>query len=448
LNSNQNQNNLEITLDKHAANQASVKISLNEADYQPKVEAKLKDYAKKAVIKGFRPGKAPVSMVKRMYGTSVMVDEINSILSSSLNTYLKEQPFKILGDPLPVIESADKIDWDNQKEFDFEYRIGFVENINIDLNQDLAVSAYNVEIDDATVQDAIDNLRSQYGKMTNPEVSEKDDFLYGDLKSEDGSIEKTFSLPLSKVKEEKLQNFIGLKKGDVITLNPQETITENTTELTGVAEEDLSGNFTFTVQNINRTENSELDQEFFDKIFGPDQIVSEEAFRNKVKDVLAENYNKEIKVYSEEKLKEALVSKADIQLPDGFLKEWLIRANEGQVTEQQVEDEYPIYAKQLVWSLISNKIATENDIKAEHADVIEKTKQMIREQFASSGMGAQMESSMDLFVDNYLKGKDGQNYMQMMTSVQNDKVLGFVKEKAGVTEEFISVEKFKELLQN
>jgi trigger factor len=284
--------------------------------------------------------------------------------------------------------------------------------------------------------------------MTNPEVSEKDDFLYGDLKSEDGSIEKTFSLPLSKVKEEKLQNFIGLKKGDVITLNPQETITENTTELTGVAEEDLSGNFTFTVQNINRTENSELDQEFFDKIFGPDQIVSEEAFRNKVKDVLAENYNKEIKVYSEEKLKEALVSKADIQLPDGFLKEWLIRANEGQVTEQQVEDEYPIYAKQLVWSLISNKIATENDIKAEHADVIEKTKQMIREQFASSGMGAQMESSMDLFVDNYLKGKDGQNYMQMMTSVQNDKVLGFVKEKAGVTEEFISVEKFKELLQN
>jgi trigger factor len=110
LNSNQNQNNLEITLDKHAANQASVKISLNEADYQPKVEAKLKDYAKKAVIKGFRPGKAPVSMVKRMYGTSVMVDEINSILSSSLNTYLKEQPFKILGDPLPVIESADKID--------------------------------------------------------------------------------------------------------------------------------------------------------------------------------------------------------------------------------------------------------------------------------------------------------------------------------------------------
>ncbi|MDX5478621.1 MAG: trigger factor family protein, partial [Cyclobacteriaceae bacterium] len=103
---------MEITLDKHSANQASVKIKLNEADYQPKVDAKLKDYAKKAVIKGFRPGKAPVSMVKRIYGTSVLVDEINNILSSSLNDYLKSQTFRILGDPLPVIEDADKINWE------------------------------------------------------------------------------------------------------------------------------------------------------------------------------------------------------------------------------------------------------------------------------------------------------------------------------------------------
>jgi trigger factor len=451
LNSNQNQNNLEITLDKHSANQASVKISLNEADYQPKVDAKLKDYAKKAVIKGFRPGKAPVSMVKRMYGTSVMVDEINDILSSSLNNYLKEQTFKILGDPLPVIENADKINWETQKEFDFEYRIGFVENINVDLNSNLEASSYNVEIDDATIEDAISNLRSQYGKMTNPEVSEEDDFIYGDLKSEDGSLEKTFSLPLSKVNKASLNNFVGVKKGDVINFVPSETISEDAAAIIGVSEEEvdkLSGTFTFTVQNINRTALADFDQEFFDKLFGPGQVDSEEGLRAKVKEILTENYNKEIKVYSDEKLKEALVSKANIALPDDFLKEWLLRANEGKVTEEQVEQEYPIYARQLVWSIISNEIAKENEIKAEHADVVEKTKEMIREQFASSGMGAQLESSMDLFVDNYLKGNEGQNYMQMMTSVQNEKVLGFVREKAGVPEEFISVDKFKQLLEN
>lgn len=441
---------MEISLDKHAANQASVKIKLNEADYQPKVDAKIKDYAKKATMKGFRPGKAPITMVKKMYGTSVLVDEINSILTSSLNDYLKAQTFKILGDPLPVIEEAANIDWDSQKEFEFKYRIGFVEDIAVDIEGVEAVS-YKMDMDDKEVEDAIQNLRSQYGKMTNPEVSQENDFLYGDLKSEDGSFEKTFSMPLSAVDAGSLKQFIGLKKGDVVTFDLAKAIKENLAATIGVTEEEaakLSGNFTFTVQNINRTELAELNQEFFDKLFGEGQVDSEEAMRNKVKEILSENYNKELRVFGEEKIKEKLVAKANIDLPEDFLKEWLFRANEGKVTNEQVEKEYPIYAKQLTWTLISNKIAKDNGIQAEHADVIEKTKEMIREQFASSGLGSQMEASMDMFVDNYLKGNEGQNYMQMLTSVQNEKVLDFVREKGNLKEEVIKIDKFKELLEN
>lgn len=442
---------MEISLDKQSANQASVKIKLNEADYQPKVEAKLKDYARKANIKGFRPGKAPVSMIKKMYGTSVLVDEINELLSSSLNTYLKEQTFKILGDPLPMIEDADAIDWKNQKEFEFQYKIGFVENIEFKLDESLNATSYKIEMSDSEVEEAITNLRSQYGKMTNPEVSEENDFLYGDLKSEDGEFEKTFSLPLSKVEKKSLKKFVGVKKGDVIELDPSKVIKEELAETVGVEEDEiekLSGKFTFTVQNINRTELADFDQEFFDKLFGPNQVESEEAMREKVREIISENYNKEAVVYSDEQLKDKLIDSAKIDLPEEFLKEWLLKANEGKVTAEQVEKEYPIYAKQLKWTLISNKVAQDNEIKPEHEDVIEKTKEMIREQFASSGMGAQMEDSMDMFVDNYLQGNEGQNYMQMMTSVQNDKVLGFVKEKANVKEESISADKFKELVEN
>jgi trigger factor len=130
------------------------------------------------------------------------------------------------------------------------------------------------------------------------------------------------------------------------------------------------------------------------------------------------------------------------------LKEWLFKANEGKVTQDQVDQEYPIYAKQLSWTILSNEVAKDNNIKAEHADVIEKTKEMVREQFASSGLGAQLEESMDMFVDNYLQGNEGQNYMQMMTSVQNEKVLAFVKENIDLTEEVITIEKLKELLEN
>jgi trigger factor len=442
---------LEITLDKHAANQASVKIRLNEADYQPKVEAKLKDYAKKATIRGFRPGKAPLQMVKKMYGTAVLVEEINEILSSSLNDYLKAQTFKILGDPLPVVENADKIDWDTQKEFEFQYKIGFVDDIAVDLSGNIDAKNYTIDMDGKEVEDAIQNLRSQYGKMTNPEVSQDNDFLYGDLKSADGGFEKSFSLPISKIEEKAKNQFIGLKKGDVVEFDPSKTIKEDLAETVGVSEEEaasLSDKFVFTVQNINRTELADLDQEFFDKLFGIGQVDSEEALREKVKSILSENYNKELRVYTEEKIKEALVAKANIDLPEAFLKEWLFKANEGKVTVDQVEEEYPIYAKQLVWTLISNKIAKDNGIQAEHADVIEKTKEMLRDQFASYGMIGQLEDSMDRFVDNYLKGNEGNNYMQMLTSVQNEKVLAFVKEKADVKNEVVDVDQFKKLLEN
>lgn len=442
---------MEITLDKQSENQASIKIKLLEADYQLKVDAKVKDYARKANIKGFRPGKAPILMVKKLYGTSVLVDEINNILSSSLQDYLKEQSFKILGDPLPVTEDADQIDWKSQKEFEFQYKIGFVEDLDLTIDNKIKVANYTVSVDEKTIEDAIQNMRRQYGKMTNPEESQENDFLYGDLKSLDGTFEQTLSLPLSKITGKSLKNFVGVKNGAEIEFEPDKSINEDLAETLNISEEEaagISGKFTFIVQNINRTEDAELDQEFFDKVFGPNNVSNDDEFRNKVKEILSENYNKEAKVYNDEQMKEAIVASTKVNLPETFLKEWLIKANNGKVTEEQVEKEYPIYAKQLIWSLISNQISKNFEIKAEHEDVVEKTKEMIREQFSASGLGSQMEERMDMFVDNYLQGNEGQNYMQMMTSVQNEKVLNFSREKITITEKEVTIDKFKEILEN
>jgi trigger factor len=442
---------LEITLDKHAANEASVKIKLEEADYQPKVDAKIKDYAKKATIKGFRPGKAPFGMVKNLYGTSVLVEEINAILSKSLNDYLKAQEFEVLGDPLPKEEETDSIDWKKQKEFEFAYKIGFLEKIPVDLDQKLEVKTYSITLSDKEVNEALDNIKKQYGKMTNPEESAANDFLYGDLKAEDESFEETLSLPLKEMDGRSVKKFLGVKKGDTISFDPSKAIKGDLADILNIGKEEaekLIGNFTFTVQNINRTEEATLDQELFDKVFGPSQVDSEEAFLDKIKTILTENYQKEAKVFNEEQLKESLIKAHPLDLPEAFLKEWLVRANEGKFSPEEVEKEFPAYAKQLTWSLLSNQIAKENEIKAEHEDVIEKTKEMIREQLASSGMGSQLEDNMDMFLENYLQGNEGKNYMQMLTAVQNEKVLNFVREKAKIKEEKIGVEKFKELLEN
>ncbi|WP_026969542.1 trigger factor [Algoriphagus terrigena] len=441
---------MEITLDKHSANQASIKITLNEADYQPKVDAKLKDYAKKAAIKGFRPGKAPISMVKGMYGVSILVDEINAILGESLNTYLKEQTFRILGEPLPVEKEDNSIDWKTQKEFDFEYKIGFVDSVNVALDNTTKGTKYSIQVDEKLVNETIENLKSQYGNSTNPEVSEANDNIYGDLKATEGEFTKTLSLPTSKLSKKLAAKFIGLSKDAVVEFQAKDVKKDEWSEAFGLTDEEAaeaSGAFTFEVKNINRTEAAELNQEFFDKIFGPETVASEEEFTAKVKETLQDSYNRESKVFTDEELKKVLVAKANLDLPEAFLKEWLLKANQGKVSEADVENEYPLYANQLTWSLISNQIAKDNSIQAEHEDVIEKTKEMVREQFASSGLGSQLEASMDMFVDNYLKGNEGQNYMNMLTSVQNEKVLAFVQEKIDLTEKTISIDEFKELLE-
>ena len=441
---------MEITLDKHSSNQASIKIKLIEADYQPKVDAKLKDYVKKAVIKGFRPGKAPISMVKNMYGVSLLVDEVNAILGEALNAYLKEQTFKILGDPLPVEKEDNSIDWKTQKEFEFEYRIGFVDGIDLTLDSKIEGTKYSIKVDEKLLNETLDNLKTQYGKSTNPEVSQADDNIYGDLKSVEGELSKTLSLPLAKISKKLADKFIGISKETVVEFDAKEVKKDEWTEAFGLESEEIDqakGAFTFTVKNINRTETAEMDQEFFDKIFGPDVVKSEEEFLAKVKDTLQSSYDRESKVFTDEELKKVLTEKAKVDLPVDFLKEWLLRANQGKVTNEDVEKEFPIYASQLTWSLISNHLAKENGVQAEHEDVIEKTNEMIREQFASSGLGSQMEASMDMFVDNYLKGNEGQNYMNMLTSVQNDKVMALVQEKIKLNEKQITIDEFKELLE-
>ncbi|EAZ80713.1 trigger factor [Algoriphagus machipongonensis] len=440
---------MEISLDKQSANQASIKIKLNEADYQPKVDAKLKDYAKKANIKGFRPGKAPVSMVKNIYGTSVLVEEINSILSESLNNYLKEQTFKVLGEPLPV-ENNETIEWKTQKEFDFEYKIGFVEEVKVPLDKKFKGTKYSIKVDDKLVEETIENLKSQSGNSTNPEVSEAGDHIYGDLVATDSGFSKTLSLDLSKITKKLAGKFTGISKDAVVEFDSKDIKKAQWEEALGMTEEEAEsakGPITFTVKNINRTEEAEMNQDFFDKVFGPGVVTTEEEFIAKVKETLQGNYDKESKAFTDEELKKELTAAAKVDLPEEFLKEWLIRANEGKVSSEEVEKEFPMYAKQLTWSLISNQLATENKIQAEHEDVIAKTKEMIKEQFASSGLGSQMEDSMDMFVDNYLKGEDGQNYMNMLTSVQNDKVLAYVQETVDLKEKEITIDEFKELLE-
>lgn len=441
---------MDITLDKKDSNVASIKIKLNEADYQSKVDEKIKDYSKKAQIKGFRPGKVPQGVIKKMYGKSILVEEINHMVGHALQDYIRDNELKILGEPIPNQQSVDKVDWDNQNDFEFEYNVGLVDDFEVKLDKKVKVTSYEIEADQKVLDETLDNVRTQFGSMTNPEKSEEGDILFGSLKQDDFSHDTT--IDTNDMTKTNAKKFIGKSKGAEIKVDLSKLYKEESkraAQLGKTADEiaDMDMNFVFEVKNVNRRELAEVNQELFDKTFGEGTVDSEEAFMEKIKDTVSENYARETQAWLTKTIQDTLVEKSAIALPDEFLKEWLKLTGEGKVTDADIENEYSIYADQLRWNLISGQVAKDNEIKAEHEDITDATRKMIEAQFMGSGMG-QFADQMDAFVDNYLQGENGQNYMKMAEQVQGEKVIEFIKEKISISNKKVSLDKFKDIVQN
>ncbi len=441
---------MDITLNKKDNTNASIKIILNEADYQPNVEQKIKEYRKNANIKGFRPGKVPASYIKKLYGKSVLVEEINSLLSKSLTDYIKENDLKILGEPIPNQEDAAKIDWDNQKDFEFEYTLGLVDEFDIKLDDKFKVEKYVIEVTDKVMKETMDNLTKQHGETESVKESKAEDTLEGKLSTADGDIQEKVVLPIEDAEKKEQKQFMGLKKGDEVKFDIAKTFksAEAKSRLLGQNETDAeaaSGEYILTVSDIKRTKPAEINQELFDKVFGKDAVKTREEFDKKVKETIAENYNRETENLLNRDLVDSLVEKTKFELPDEFLKNWLLLSNEGKVTQEQIDKEYDLYTKDLRFNLIKNKIAEANqdDIKVEHTDVMDYTKKMIAEQFGAYGMADQLGENMDSFAQNYLQGENGENYRKVYEEMLNKRVLDFIKDKITIKEKKVDLDGFK-----
>jgi trigger factor len=441
---------LDITLDKKDNTSASLKINLSEADYKPKVDAKLKEYSKKVSLKGFRPGKVPAALIQKMYGKGILVDEINHIVSHTVSDYIRDNKLPVVGEPLPAEGNGSNIDWDNQKEFEFTFDLGLIPDFDFTVNQDIKVTRYEIETDEKVVGETIDTLRNQFGQTTNPEKSEAGDMVFGELKQVDGDFSQKTLIPLNKLKAPVADKFIGIGSEDKVTFDINKAFeADDVRHVTGLSKEEaaeLKGQFDFTVQNVNRTTPAELNQEFFDKVLGAGTADSEEAFRAKVKEIVNENYNRETDLFFVNTLKKEVLKKVNIDLPHDFLKRWLLVSNEGKLTKEQIDNEFDLYLDELKWTIIRNKVAEQSEIKVETADVLEKTKEMIRNQFAQMGLAGQMEEMIDNYADNYLKDEKGQNFMKMYEQVYYDKVLNYMKENVSTETKKVDVEGFKKIV--
>jgi trigger factor len=454
----QTQEVLEITLDKKTNTEGLIKIKLSEGDYQPSVEEKVKDYARKANIKGFRQGKVPTGVIKKMFGKSILVDEINHLLSHKITDYIKDNNLQILGEPLPNADKARDIDWDAQKDFEFEYEIGMVEDFTYDLSSKASVKAYKIEVDNKTVQETLEDLKKRFGKVSYPEVSEAQDSLFGELGPKDAGPESTDSLkkeqasvPIEKVEEKEKNKFIGLKKGDEVEFDVNKIFKEESlvSELLALSPDEAKvagGLFVLKVNTISRTEPAELTPELFDRVFGKDTAKTEEEFINKIRETISENYKRETDHFLDHHIEDYYLNHTKINLPDNFLKTWLKTSSQGQVTDDVIDTEFEHYVRGLKWDLIKNKIADDNKIKVEPDEVRNKAKEMIIAQFGGQAFADQLKDKMDGIAENYLSNENGQNFMRLYNQLRSEKIMKHIRENITIEEKNVSVEDFKKIV--
>ena len=436
---------MDIQLEKNSGTEALIKINLKEADYQPKFKEKLRSYSKQANIKGFRPGKVPMSLIEKMYGKSIMVEEINKILVDSLKEYIKENDIKIIGDPLPNNEKANEIDWDTQKDFDFEYNIGLIEDFEYKL--DFKINKYQIKVEKKVLDEAIDNLKQQYGKMTNPEVSVAGDSIFGTLAQPATEFSKDGLIYIEKVAKKIQKSFIGLKKDDIVKVDIQKLFTDekDLVEVTALSDQEvkgLSGEFEFTVKNINRVEPAEMNQEFFDKIFGEGKIKSEEEFVKEYTKIFEENYDKESEYLLAHQIQEKILKDTKMEIPEKFYKKWILASNQ-EIKEEDLEKDFEHYVRDLKWTLIKNRIFEESDVKIEYADIVDYTKKMFQAQFGGMALNDEMSQNLEVMANNYLQQNNGEHYMNVHNQLRTEKIMDILKQKVEISVKKVTREEFE-----
>ncbi len=436
---------------------AQLTIKIEKDDYEGKVNDVLKDYRKKASIKGFRPGKVPAGLIKKMYYKPVMVEEINKILSESLSTYIRDENLDILGEPLPAEDKQEAIDWDNQSDFEFIFDLGLAPEINPDLSEKDEVPFYKITVTDELLNKYKDSYLQQAGSYQEAEKAEEESMVTGDLVQVDENnqpIEDGVNVPetkilVSKIADEEVKKaFTGATAGKEITMDVKKAFT-NEADLAAMlkiekeALETLAPTtFQYTITKVENFKNAEPNQEFFNMVYGEGEVNSEEEFTERLKKDIAMNMEQESKQRFGVDAKKYLLNKVNAELPADFLKRWLMETNE-EVTKEQLEKEYPDVQEDLKWQLIKNKIAKENEVEVNDEEIAERAGLVARHQFMQYGLGNIPDEHLQSYVAKLLeKPEDKRRYYEML---KEEKVLAKVKDIVKLNEKEVSKEEFDKL---
>lgn len=442
---------MNISHEKTTEINADITVDIQPEDYNPQVDKAIKEQAKKANLPGFRPGKVPVGHIRKTYGKSILFDEVNRLVSDKLSEYIAEQKLEVLGQPLPKEEEdAAKYNWDFNDTFSFTYEIGVAPDFEIPFSKDTEFVQYDIKADQETLAERIKNLRRSYGKMTNPEVSEEGDVLYASLvqDKEDG-IEKTTSVRTDLVEDKDIKAaLVGLKTDDTASVDLKKAFkTADIARILGISEDEAEAledsTFTLTVKNINRLEEADLDEDFFNKLFPAGDVTTEEQFIEKVKEEV-ENLFKQ---NSDQKLRNDIytfgMEKVEAQLPEEFLKKWL-KATNPEISEDEINEGFEDFLKNLKWTLIENRIVTSNNLEVKYDEVLNLAKERIYAQIKTYNINEEpTEEQLQQFALQLLRDKEQAN--RLFEEAKALKVFDQVKASVKIKSKKIDYDKFEKL---
>jgi len=448
---------MNITQEKTGDLTSTIKVELTQDDYQGKVDKTLKEMQKSASLKGFRPGKVPMGIVKKMYGTQVLADEINKTVSETLNNYIKENNLELLGHPLSNLEKTKQIDFENDKTFDFYFDIAVAPQFDLELSDKIEVDYYDIVVDDEKLELYIDDVKKRNGTPFPVDSVEEDDLLKGRIVqlAEDGTIleggimHETSLIPKYFKDEMVKESFIGRKKGDKIIFNPLKASgnIQETASMLDISKEEagnIDSDFEFTITEVSRIKPAELNKELFKKVYPTENIKAEDEFREKLREEIKKHYQVESENYFVHMTLEEFQNETNIEFPNDFLKRWLLESDE-KLTKEQIEKDFDGYLKSLKQQLIVNKIARDNDIKIEQKDIHAHVKQSFAKYYGLDPANEEMLKQLDGVADSVLQNQEEVN--KVYDELFDNHIRDLFKEKLKLNNKTVSYDEFIKIVQ-
>ena len=433
---------------KNQIDELNIQLTVTVAhdDYAEAEKKELQRCKRTAEFKGFRKGMVPMSLIERVYGERVLGEVVNKVLSDAINSFVKENNIKMVGEALPS-EDQPEIEWKSGNDFTFKFDIATTSEVNFELSKDDKVTVYEIKVSAEAKKEMKDNLLRQFGSLTDAEQAGEDDFVIVDFAQEGKTVEGSY-VGVKNVEGEAKSKFLGAKVGDQFDVNVNEAFTNESDRayMLKVKKEELASlapEFHVTVKEVKTFAPAEENQETYDKIFGENQVHNAEEFDKAVTARLEENYKQESDYKLSKDLREYLVKKADIKLPEEFLKRWLFNINDGKFSKEEIEKEAPAFFEDFRWQMVRGYIMQKFDLKIEEKDVHEAAQAYVAYQYASYGMGNVPEAILKDSVARVLQ--DENTSRRIVENVEATKVIEAVKGAVTLKAEKVSVEDFRTL---